>query len=261
MVDVKRNRYRVDARLKADLPALFLSVEFEMDRGPAAVFAEKLGRGIQSAFSRRVLLFRADIVQARIVHSSEIDLAVNAADHETDSPVPARMTLHFADQIHVRDAVVSVDSEVERLFQRLLRGFDDRRMNDNFNSVFPLFQKRLDVGSDPPEHIVRTPRGFAVDPDVGKRVERVDVEIDGVFCEQIRSNLKIPAVSPVEVTNPLDILFVFSEIGIGNEFVPEQSGVVVSGNVRLDGSEIFSVTGEGPFPCEIDCLHLILPGW
>ena len=138
-----------------------------------------------------MLLFREDIVETRVIHSPEADVSIDAADHQTDSPVPARMTLHFSDQIHVRDAVVSVDSQVKRLFERLFRGFGNRRDEKDVQTVPSRFQQLLHVDSEPPEHVARGRGLLPVDKDVGKGVKRVDVQVDGLFAQKFGGNGKL----------------------------------------------------------------------
>ena len=94
------------------------------------------------------------------------------------------MTLHFSDQIHVRDAVVSVDSQVKRLFERLFRGFGNRREENDVQTVPSRFQQFLHVDPEPPEHVARGRGLLPVDKDVGKGVKRVDVQVDGLFAQK-----------------------------------------------------------------------------
>ena len=84
----------------------------------------------------------------------------------------------------------------------------------------------------------RAQNGFSVDPDLTDRIERIDIQPNSFLLEEFLRNIKFAAPGPVVIPNPLYLVFIESDIGIGQNSRIDQCGTVFSGNLCGNGFEI-----------------------
>ena len=222
---------RVHTRLQRDGPGKFLSVEHDFQMRLAAMWRCDLDGDFHVHAPGFVPLFSRDVIDAAERSCAQVDRPVDAGNHQARTPIPARVTLAFADEIAVHGLHghhVVRDGVREFLAGGEGRVFGGGKLDADF--VRASLQKRLYLETPPHELVVRRARLLAVDVHRGQRVEALAVQENRGFVQHFRRDLERPLEGPIVAADPLQGRLVVGVIGVRDFARREQRAVGIAGH-------------------------------